>query len=167
MRPQPLRIWLVQQGVWAMSRESMPLASGYLKATALADPVIAAGTEMEIHNFDGGATLFGMANVLFHDGAPDVLAFSVLGWNYREFTALAETFKQLNPAWESVLGWSLGVAAVLTWFAALVTGSAPWGLRNLSAYALRYAAQLNAYLYLLTDAYPHASPLEGDGTPVE
>jgi len=34
-------------------------------------------------------------------------------------------------------------------------------LRNLSAYALRYGAQVNAYIYLLTDAYPHASPLEG------
>ena len=44
---------------------------------------------------------------------------------------------------------------------ALATGSAPWGLRNFSAYALRYAAQLNAYGYLITGAYPHASPLEG------
>ena len=35
------------------------------------------------------------------------------------------------------------------------------------AYALRYLAQTNAYLFLLTDAYPHASPLEGDDTPVE
>ena len=26
---------------------------------------------------------------------------------------------------------------------------------------VRYAAQLNAYLFLLTDVYPHASPLEG------
>src|SRR5579872_7177133 len=59
------------------------------------------------------------------------------------------------------LGWALIVAAFLTWFVALFTGAAPWGLRNLSAYALRYGAQLNAYLYLLTDAYPHASPLEG------
>jgi hypothetical protein len=61
----------------------------------------------------------------------------------------------------AVLGWGLAVAAVLTWFVALLTGAAPWGLRNLSAYALRYSAQLNAYLYLLTGAYPHASPLEG------
>jgi hypothetical protein len=59
------------------------------------------------------------------------------------------------------LGWGLAVAAILTWFVALFTGAAPWGLRNFSAYALRYAAQLNAYAYLLTDAYPHASPLEG------
>jgi hypothetical protein len=61
----------------------------------------------------------------------------------------------------SALGWGLAVAALLTWFVALATGAAPWGLRNFSAYALRYASQLNAYAYLVTDAYPHASPLEG------
>ena len=61
----------------------------------------------------------------------------------------------------SALGWGLAVGALLTWFVALATGTAPWGLRNFSAYALRYASQLNAYVYLLTDAYPHASPLEG------
>ncbi|HEY5059487.1 MAG TPA: DUF4389 domain-containing protein [Gaiellaceae bacterium] len=59
------------------------------------------------------------------------------------------------------LGWGLAAAAMLTWFVALVTGAAPWGLRNYSAYALRYGAQLNAYAFLLTEAYPHASPLEG------
>jgi Domain of unknown function (DUF4389) len=61
----------------------------------------------------------------------------------------------------SALSWGLAVAALLTWFVALATGEAPWGLRNFSAYALRYASQLNAYVYLLTDTYPHASPLEG------
>ena len=59
------------------------------------------------------------------------------------------------------LGWGLVVAGFLTWFAALFTGSAPWGLRNLMAYALRYDAQTNSYALLLTDVYPHASPLEG------
>ena len=44
-------------------------------------------------------------------------------------------------------------------------GSAPWGLRNLAAYALRYDAQTAAYFLLITDAYPHASPLEGAPTP--
>lgn len=61
----------------------------------------------------------------------------------------------------TALSWGLAVAALLTWFVALATGEAPWGLRNYAAYALRYAAQLNAYAYLVTDAYPHASPLEG------
>lgn len=63
------------------------------------------------------------------------------------------------------LFWGLFVAAALTWFVALARGAAPRGLRNYSAYALRYAAQHNAYYYLLTDRYPDASPLEGAATP--
>ena len=68
------------------------------------------------------------------------------------------------PAWAVSIGlfFALLVAAICTWFVALVRGSAPWGLRNLMAYALRYFGQASAYLYLLTDAYPHASPLEGE-----
>lgn len=67
------------------------------------------------------------------------------------------------PAWLVSFGllFALFFASIFTWFASLVLGRAPWGLRNLMAYALRYLAQVNAYLYLLTDAYPHASPLEG------
>jgi len=65
----------------------------------------------------------------------------------------------------AALGYGLLVAAVLTWFVALLRGAAPWGLRNYSAYSLRYQAQTNAYLTLLTDAYPHASPLEGASAP--
>lgn len=67
----------------------------------------------------------------------------------------------------AALGGALLASAVLTWFYALVKGSAPWGLRNLSAYAIRYDAQVEGYTLLLTDAYPHASPLEGEDTPVE
>jgi radical SAM C-methyltransferase len=104
MAERPAQVWLVQQGIWDMALESMPLASGYLKATALADQRVAAGMDIHIRNFDGGSTLFGMANDLFHDGVPDVLAFSVLGWNYRNFAALAETFKQLNPGGWVVFG---------------------------------------------------------------
>ncbi|MBJ3809210.1 KedN5 family methylcobalamin-dependent radical SAM C-methyltransferase [Streptomyces flavofungini] len=88
---------LVQQGVWEMPLESMPLASGYLKAVAMADERLADHVDVTIHNFKGGDNLMGMAGKLFGSGVPDVLAFSVLGWNFREFGALAETFKQLNP----------------------------------------------------------------------
>ena len=52
----------------------------------------------------------------------------------------------------------LFVVALLGWFAALATGRMPTGLRNLGAYAVRYLAQTNAYWFVLTDAYPHASP---------
>jgi Domain of unknown function (DUF4389) len=53
------------------------------------------------------------------------------------------------------------VAAILTWFVGLFLARAPRGLHNLLVYVLRYDSQLYAYLYLVTDAYPHASPLEG------
>ena len=54
-----------------------------------------------------------------------------------------------------------GVAAIgafLTWFAALVTGRAPRGLRDLTAWGLSYSAQVWGYLFLLTDRYPNSSP---------
>jgi hypothetical protein len=52
----------------------------------------------------------------------------------------------------------LFVVAVLGWFAALVTGRMPAGLRDLGVAALRYRTQTNAYLLLLTSRYPDASP---------
>ena len=68
------------------------------------------------------------------------------------------------PAWIVCIGLysALAIAAMCTWFASLATGRAPWGLRNLLAFVLRYVAQTNAYVFLLTDRYPHASPLEGE-----
>src|SRR6266540_6176981 len=95
---------LVQQGVWDMPLESMPLAAGYLKALALADPEIRHQTDIEICNFRGSATHAEMAHELFGDRIPDLLGFSVLGWNFRAFGSLAATFKQLNPAGWVVFG---------------------------------------------------------------
>src|SRR5690606_21964306 len=89
----PTKVCLVQQGVWDMPLESMPLAAGYLKSTALSDDRIRREANIEIVNFRGGVTNTMMANTLFTDGVPDVIAFSVLGWNYRSFGALAGTFK--------------------------------------------------------------------------
>jgi hypothetical protein len=50
------------------------------------------------------------------------------------------------------------VAAILGWFAALILGRIPEGLRNAAAYGVRYSAQANAYLSLLTPRYPHSGP---------
>jgi Domain of unknown function (DUF4389) len=82
----------------------------------------------------------------------------------------AKTFFRLLlavPAWVigAVLVYAAFVAAFFTWFVALVRGEAPWGLRNLMAYALRYQGQVNAYVFLITDFYPHASPLQGEEEP--
>jgi hypothetical protein len=59
----------------------------------------------------------------------------------------------------SALGWLQLVVALLLWFASLVLGRAPVGLQRAGAYAIGYGAQLNCYLYALTDRYPHSSPL--------
>ncbi len=48
--------------------------------------------------------------------------------------------------------------AFLGWFAALVLGRMPLGLRDLSGYSLGYGAQANAYFLLLTDRYPNSDP---------
>ena len=92
-----VRVTMVQQGVWEMPLESMPLAAGYMKAMALADDRLSRCADIEIVNYRGGVTLAAMANDLLRDGPPDILACSVFGWNLRAFGALAETFKQLNP----------------------------------------------------------------------
>ena len=55
--------------------------------------------------------------------------------------------------------WSvLLVVAVLGWFAALVTGRMPGGIRDLGVAALRYHAQASGYAFLLTSRYPDSSP---------
>jgi Domain of unknown function (DUF4389) len=65
---------------------------------------------------------------------------------------------------EQVGGLSLLVAAaVLGWFYAMVKARMPRGLRDLIAYALSYAAQLWAYLLILTDRYPSSDPLTAIG----
>jgi len=56
------------------------------------------------------------------------------------------------------LGVALLVVTFLGWFAALFTGRMPTGLRNLGAVCVRYQSQTNAYLFVITDTYPHASP---------
>jgi len=56
-------------------------------------------------------------------------------------------------------GGVLLVVGVMGWVAALATGRMPPGLRDLGAAALRYQAQVFAYLFLLTSRYPDSSPV--------
>jgi Domain of unknown function (DUF4389) len=52
----------------------------------------------------------------------------------------------------------VGAAAFLAWFVALAQARMPRGLRDAIAYGLSYTAQLDAYLFLLTDSYPNSDP---------
>jgi hypothetical protein len=56
------------------------------------------------------------------------------------------------------LGTLMAASAFLGWFAALFTGRMPRGLRQAQVFGLRYTGQTYAYLALLTDRYPFASP---------
>ena len=52
----------------------------------------------------------------------------------------------------------VGTTAFLGWFAALVTGRLPRGLRDLAVYGIGYGAQVGAYVFLVTDRYPDSRP---------
>lgn len=54
--------------------------------------------------------------------------------------------------------WLLYAVAIFGWFVGLILGRMPVGLRNLGVFALRYSAQLNGYVWLLTDRYPFSGP---------
>ena len=62
-----------------------------------------------------------------------------------------------------IVGGALGsvafVIAFLAWWYALATGRMPEGMRNLGAACLRYSAQTNAYVLLVTDRYPYGAPV--------
>ncbi len=66
----------------------------------------------------------------------------------------------------SALGNVLSAVALFGWFTGLFLGRMPEGLRNLGVFVLRYQAQLNAYAWLITDAYPFSGPSqESPGQP--
>ena len=55
-------------------------------------------------------------------------------------------------------GGVVATVALLGWFASLARAEMPRGLRDLAAFSLGYAAQLDGYLLLLTDRYPNSDP---------
>jgi hypothetical protein len=57
----------------------------------------------------------------------------------------------------SVVGYLIEILAIISWFACLFTGAIPFGLRNLTAWAVRFTAQTHGYMGLLTDRYPNFS----------
>jgi uncharacterized protein DUF4389 len=58
----------------------------------------------------------------------------------------------------SAVGGLLALVAIFGWFVGLFLGRMPLGFRNLGVFALRYSAQVNGYIWLLTDRYPFSGP---------
>lgn len=92
-----VRVSLVDQGVWKMSTLSMPLSLGYIKATAYADPAIRSAADIRICAYRGSATASEIIHDLLAQDPPDVLGFSVCGWNLYRFAAVAEAYRQVRP----------------------------------------------------------------------
>ncbi|MGH3136116.1 MAG: DUF4389 domain-containing protein, partial [Gaiellaceae bacterium] len=66
---------------------------------------------------------------------------------------------EYDAAWFAFsAGGAASAAAFLAWFAILARGSAPRGLRDLTAFAIGYGAQAGGYLLLLTPRYPTSDP---------
>jgi hypothetical protein len=63
------------------------------------------------------------------------------------------------PAWilMGVLQYVIQIIGFLGWFVCLALGRMPQGMRDLSAYCLRFQAQTYAYAVVLTDRYPSLS----------
>jgi hypothetical protein len=80
-------------------------------------------------------------------GGPAALALSVA---WRERTGL-------TPSWGAstgLLGAIAAVCALIAWFAMLLSGAYPEGLRALAVYYLRWRVRASAYASLLRDEYP-------------
>ncbi|MGQ0841981.1 KedN5 family methylcobalamin-dependent radical SAM C-methyltransferase [Actinokineospora sp.] len=165
-----LQIRLVQQGAWDMPVDSMPLAVGYLKAVIDADRDLDTEVAAEICNFRGGQQLQEMARALFTGDIPDVLAFSVLGWNYRSFGVLAETFKQINPRGLVVFGGnhvayqSERVFREYPWVDVVVNGEGEHTFHELVTYLLAHRgedfdpADVAGLSYRRADGESHSTP---------
>jgi hypothetical protein len=69
-----------------------------------------------------------------------------------------------------VFGLVVSLVAVVSWFVAIGIGRIPKGMRDLSAYCVRYQAQTLGYLTLVTSRYPTLnalSELGGEAGPSE
>jgi hypothetical protein len=53
-----------------------------------------------------------------------------------------------------VMNYLMGIVAFFAWFACLFLGRMPEGMRNLLAFTIRYHAQTQAYVSLVTSQYP-------------
>ncbi|AXG70227.1 B12 binding domain protein [Kordia sp. SMS9] len=98
------KVALVHKGIWDMELLSMPLACGYIKAYAYQYQEIEDEFDIQIFNYGGGQETLNMIHDIVYGYKPDILAFSVYGWNYFVFGRVAETFKMVHPKGLVIMG---------------------------------------------------------------
>jgi hypothetical protein len=82
-------------------------------------------------------------------------AYSSPGGSWSQSRSGGEEYEYYSAA---TIGGVATAAAFLAWFSILVRGRAPRGIRDLTLYAIEYAAQATSYLLLLTPRYPSSDP---------
>jgi Domain of unknown function (DUF4389) len=90
---------------------------------------------------------------------PVDIEFAPLGRQNRWVTLFRVVLAVPAIILDSAIGFVLFVVAVFAWFTGLVLGRVPSGLQHTGAYSIGYSSQVRAYLFMLTDRYPHSSPL--------
>lgn len=98
---------LAQRAVWdieATGLESMPLATSYLKAFAYKDADLRKELDIEICNFGGSSTSLDIVRSMVVSNPPDMVCFSVFGWNLNLFGNAVETYRQFRPEGWVVFG---------------------------------------------------------------
>lgn len=98
------KVFLVSYGVNTSRLESYPLACSYLKVYSEKDEEIRKSVEINIYNYTSRASTNQIIHKLLTGELPDIIAFSVYGWNYYKFIAIAETYKQLKPDGIVIMG---------------------------------------------------------------
>jgi radical SAM superfamily enzyme YgiQ (UPF0313 family) len=92
------QVHLIQRGVWDMETASMPLAMAYLKAMADSVDVLRSEVDIVLYNFGGAdGALDIIKRAILTEPRPDIVAFSVLGWNFDDFGRCAQAFRDVNP----------------------------------------------------------------------
>lgn len=95
---------MVQQSVWKVKVQSVPLAMGYLKAYALQNEVISDHFNLEIYSFNLAHSNKHIIEHLYMDGIPDIICFSVQGWNINNFAQICKFYKESVPDGKIILG---------------------------------------------------------------
>ena len=98
------KVCMIQQSVWKVKVQSVPLAMGYLKACALKNKIIADYFNLEIHSFNLAQSNKHIVNQLFMGGVPDIVCFSVQGWNINNFAQICKFYKASVPYGKIILG---------------------------------------------------------------
>lgn len=98
------KVCLIQQSVWKAKIQSVPLAMAYLKTYSQQNIFITEHFDIQIYNFISSHSNKYIIDLLFRDGTPDILCFSIQGWNINNFINICKYYKNVVPTGKIIIG---------------------------------------------------------------